>query len=118
MGKFDACSNLSLDPSCRNNRLFGPLPPVPFPYTLRGAGGLVARAFIVGRGVAQHGSAPRSGRGGPRFKSGRPDHFLFHTRCCFVLGVLHWHQGERVFLLSSDRRGGAGCWLASLRLLQ
>ena len=87
MGKFDACSNLSLDPSCRNNRLFGPLPPVPFPYTLRGAGGLVARAFIVGRGVAQHGSAPRSGRGGPRFKSGRPDHFLLHTRRRFVLHV-------------------------------
>ena len=48
---------------------------------------MVARAFIVGRGVAQHGSAPRSGRGGPRFKSGRPDHFLLHTRRRFVLHV-------------------------------
>ena len=28
------------------------------------------------RGVAQFGSAPRSGRGGQRFKSSRPDHYL------------------------------------------
>ena len=76
MGKFDACSNLSLDPSYLSDWPIGHAHPAPtYPYTLRGAGGLVARAFIVGRGVAQHGSAPRSGRGGPRFKSGRPDHF-------------------------------------------
>ena len=36
------------------------------------------RAYVYtinSRGVAQSGSAPRLGRGGRRFKSGRPDHF-------------------------------------------
>ena len=30
--------------------------------------------FLTGRGVAQPGSAPVLGTGGPRFESGRPDH--------------------------------------------
>ena len=32
--------------------------------------------FSLNRGVAQPGSAPAWGAGGPRFKSGRPDHIL------------------------------------------
>src|SRR5712692_2957327 len=33
------------------------------------------------RGVAQPGSAPALGAGGPRFKSGRPDHLLLCIQC-------------------------------------
>ena len=33
--------------------------------------------FLLCRGVAQPGRALRSGRGGRRFKSSRPDHFIF-----------------------------------------
>jgi hypothetical protein len=35
--------------------------------------------FIL-RGVAQPGSAPALGAGGPRFESGHPDHHLFIRR--------------------------------------
>ena len=33
--------------------------------------------YVESRGVAQPGSAPALGAGGPRFKSARPDQFLF-----------------------------------------
>ena len=42
------------------------------------------------RGVAQPGSAPRLGRGGPRFKSGRPDCSQSARRRRF--GYSTWHQ--------------------------
>src|SRR5580704_9430829 len=40
---------------------------------------LVSTIQCACRGVAQPGSAPALGAGGPRFKSGRPDHFSY--RC-------------------------------------
>ena len=58
------------------------------------------------RGVAQPGSAPRLGRGGPRFKSGRPDCSQSARRR--RLGYSTWHQlagGQRtpVRLLARER---------------
>jgi hypothetical protein len=41
------------------------------------------------RGVAQPGSAPALGAGGPRFKSGRPDQFIVYEHLATTaLGVI------------------------------
>jgi hypothetical protein len=53
------------------------------------------------RGVAQPGSAPALGAGGPRFESGRPDQFICYRQLATVaLGVIstvHFcHAGCRI----------------------
>ena len=46
------------------------------------------------RGVAQRGSAPALGAGGRRFKSCRPDHYLFHQVFRPVKTSITWPFGH------------------------
>jgi hypothetical protein len=49
-----------------------------------------------GRGVAQPGSAPALGAGGPRFKSARPDHF--------PLGSLLWRRESPIVKVAAHQK--------------
>jgi hypothetical protein len=52
-------------------------------------------AFSYRRGVAQPGSAPALGAGGPRFKSARPDHSTSHAQLFqphFKIAHLPWRS--------------------------
>jgi hypothetical protein len=70
------------------------------------------------RGVAQPGSAPALGAGGPRFKSGRPDHyFLVYVWCCPAKGFRDLGVRSLLYFREKLLEFCVGCQPGFLRLL-